>query len=190
MFIRSVSASAALALSLLVAAPVRAEEPPTFADRGEDDEEEAERTIAIVINPLQAAVGVYGAEVDVVAGRHVVLGFEGAIYRINDTTAHGLGAGVQLFPFHSALHGFYLYPRGVFAHATASAASASVTSDVLGVGGTIGYQWTWNYGFTLRVGGGVMWFTGLSRTDGDGAQARVALDGVRPLLDASLGWAF
>lgn len=185
-----------LTASIVVASPAFAtDDPPTYADRAadEDDEDTPERRVAFLVNPLGAAIGVYGGEVDFVIARHVSIGVEAAIYRVGATTARALGGGVQLFPFRAALHGLYLYPR--FAYARASTAiddGTTFDSDVVGLGGTLGYQFTWDHGFTVRVGGGAMWFTDAapSAKSDDPLQPRLALTGVRPVLDASLGWAF
>ncbi len=188
----------ALALSLIVsfvASPALADDPPTYADRAaeDDDDDFPDRHVAVLVNPLGAAVGVYGGEVDFVVARHVSIGIEGAIYRVGPTTARALGGGVQLFPFRAALHGVYLYPRFAYARASTDVGDGTTSdSDVLGLGGTLGYQFTWDHGFTLRIGGGVMWFTNAapSREPSNPLEPRLALDGVRPVLDASLGWAF
>lgn len=170
-----------------------ADDPPTYADRAsdDDDEDDPERHLAVLFNPLGTAVGVYGGEVDFAVARHVVLAVEGAFYRVDNTTARSLGAGVQLFPFRSAFHGIYLFPR--FAYARASTYvddSTSVDTNVFGLGGTVGYQWTFDYGFSLRLGGGVMWFNDLALAHVDPTQPHAAIEGVRPVLDASIGWAF
>lgn len=188
---RSIAALGLLGFATTFTSIARADdEAPTYADRPDDDEE-ADRAIGVFFNPLGAAVGVYGGEVDVVVGRKVTLNLQGAIYRVGDTSGRGLGFGAQFFPFRSAFHGFYLYPQIAYAHASADVLGTSVSGDVLGFGGTAGWQWTWDYGFSLRIGGGVLWFADVaSATSSDGSQVRLALDGARPVLDASLGWTF
>jgi hypothetical protein len=182
----------ALAVTLAVF-PSRAlaDDAPTYADRATDDADDddaPDRRFAVLFNPLGAALGVYGGEIDFVVARKIVVGVEAAVHRVGATTARALGAGVQLFPFRSALHGFYLHPRFAYARAATDVGDGTTfDADVLGLGGTVGYQWTFDYGFSIRVAGGAMWFTDAAR---DPAQPRPALDGTRPIADASLGWAF
>src|SRR4051794_11900562 len=107
-------------LSSFAARTALADDPPTYADRAPsdpEDDDEPDRKLAVLFNPLGAAVGVYGGEIDFVLGRHFAVGIEGSMYRLGATTARALGAGVQIFPFRSALHGFYLHPRFAYARA-------------------------------------------------------------------------
>ena len=59
------------------------------------------------------------------------------------------------------------------------------TYQLFSAGGTAGYEWTWTWGGTLRVGGGASYWTAFA-----GDTAGLALQGVRPELDASIGWVF
>lgn len=182
-------AAAAIALVAMFTSESARAEGPTFADRDIEAEDD-DRTFGVFFNPLGAAVGVYGGEVDFVVAQHVSLNLQGAIYRIGDTTAHGVGFGAQLFPMRGAFHGFYLYPQLAYAHASSDLPDVSASADVLGIGGTVGWQWTWDYGFSFRLGGGAMWFAGSTETATDGAHVQLALTGARPVVDASLGWTF
>jgi hypothetical protein len=65
---------AVLGLSIVLcatAASARArasDDVPTFADRSDRDIEETDHTLAVLLNPLALAVGVYGGDVDFVLG--------------------------------------------------------------------------------------------------------------------------
>jgi hypothetical protein len=63
-------ACCAFTLALALAAPAaRADDPPTFADRPDEDVRDADRRFGFLLNPLAMAVGVFGGEVDFVLGR-------------------------------------------------------------------------------------------------------------------------
>jgi hypothetical protein len=180
----ALSALASLGFGL-AASTAAAEDVPTFADRPSKDVEEVDRKFAVMINPLAIAVGVYGGDVDFVLGKHFAASVEADIYNVNGTAATAFGAGLLFYP-NVALHGLYLEPRVVYARPlTEGIAHFDWSTDAFGAGATVGYQWTWDYGFSLRLGGGGMYFLG-----GQGATGALALSGPQLLMDGSLGWAF
>jgi hypothetical protein len=182
---------AALVASFTLAAvpAAAADDVPTFADRTARDVEDLDRSFAILFDPLAIAVGVYGGDVDVVLGRHFAASLEADVYALPTGAATAFGAGLLFYPG-TALHGLYLQPRVVYARPVAQGlARFDWNSDVFGAGATAGWQWTWDYGFTLRVGGGGMYFLGGSGPT-SGVAGAVALSGPQLLLDGSLGWAF
>ena len=176
----------ALALFVSTVAPAAgADEPPTFADRSDSEVFDEDRTLGVLLNPLAAAIGVYGAEVDFVLGRHVAASVEGAIYNLDGTTSTALGGGVLFYPS-SAFHGLYLEPRVVYARPfDANVLHVDPRTDVFGIGATAGWQWTWDYGFTARLGGGGIYFAG-----GSGSANALALRGPQLVMDGSIGWTF
>jgi hypothetical protein len=182
--LRSLVVPAAALSVLTVARAALADEAPTFADRSDRDVVEDDRTLGVLLNPLAAAVGVYGAETDFVLGRHFAASVEGAFYNVGGAPATAVGSGLLIYPG-TAFHGLYLEPRVVYARPLhESLARWDLSTDVLGAGATAGWQWTWDYGFTLRVGAGGMYFAG-----GSGPNA-VALGGPELVLDGSIGWTF
>ncbi len=183
---RSLVAAAVVAFGCsLSGAATAAEDVPTFADRADREVEDADRTLAVLLDPLAIAAGVYGGDVDFVLGRHVAVSVEGALYALPSGTATAFGGGLLLYPG-SALHGFYLHPRAVYARPLAEGlARFDSGTDTVGLGGSAGWQWTWDYGFTLRLGGGAMCFLG-----GPGPTPGAAPAGPQLILDGSLGWAF
>jgi hypothetical protein len=177
----------AAALSLLTAVRgARAEDAPTFADRPDREVAEEDRTFGVLLNPLAAAIGVYGVETDFVLGRHLAASVEGALYNPSGAPATALGTGLLCYPG-AAFYGLVLEPRLVYARPlNASVARWDLKTDVLGFGATAGWQWTWDYGFTLRVGAGGMYFVGGSGP----APHAVALGGPELVLDGAVGWTF
>jgi hypothetical protein len=177
----------ALVLSALTeTVPALADDPPTFADRSDRDVLEEDRTVGLLLNPLAAAVGVYAGEVDIVLGRHFAASVEGAVYNLNGTTSTALGGGLLFYPS-VAFHGFYLEPRFAYARPLDShLLHFDLDSEVIGVGSTAGWQWTWDYGFTARLGGGGMYFMGGSSS----LPNAVALRGPQLVMDGSVGWTF
>jgi hypothetical protein len=175
----------ALALSWSPTA-VAAEDVPTFADRPARDVEDVDRTFAVLLDPLAIAAGVYGGDVDLVLGRHFAASVEGDVYLLPTGTATAVGAGLLFYPG-STFHGFYVHPRAVYARPLSEGiAHFDARTDAVGLGGSAGWQWTWDYGFTARLGAGAMAFLG-----GAGpASGTVQLGGPQLILDGCIGWAF
>ena len=185
---RSVT-SASLAVALLAGAGLAsADDTPTFADRADEDVREADRTWGFLLNPLASAMGVYGGEVDFALGRFAALAVEGDLYWRGNTTGLAAGAGLLVYPLASAFHQFYFEPRLVYARALSEPiADLNWATDVVGLGVTAGWQWTWDYGFSLRLGSGAMDYFGGTRRSGS---TRSLALGPQPVLDGSLGWTF
>ena len=181
-------------LALVVAigvteAPARADDEPTFADRSSEDLPGAERAFALLFNPLEAAMSVYGAEADFVLGRIAALAVEGAMHWRGGDPATAFGAGLIVYPAARPLRGLFVEPHLVLARPLSeSLVRFDWTVDALGVGATAGWQWTWDYGLTVRLGAGGMYTLGGARSS-DRAAGAVAL-GPELVMDGSLGWAF
>jgi hypothetical protein len=175
--------------------PALAEEPPTFADRTDREEGgDAERSLGVLFDPLSAASGVFGGEADFVLGAHLVAsaeaalysGLYGGLYGGDRPPALALGGGLLVYP-RGAFRGPYVEPRVVYAHPLAEGfAHVDLSREAFGAGATLGWQWTWDYGFTLRLGAGAIYFV----QDGAGAADARAIRGAQLVLDGSLGWTF
>jgi len=184
-----------VAVALATATPrtAVADEPPTFADRADradESAEEATRSLALVFNPLAMSAGVFGMEADFALTQRSALAVEADVYGLGTDLGVASGLGLAFYPMHPVFHGLFLQPRLLFARrASESLMQVDWDTDVVGVGGTVGWQWTWDYGFTLRLGGGGMHYFG-----GSGAviESSLPLAGSSAVLvaDASVGWAF
>lgn len=165
-------------------AEARADEPRTDVETDHLDafDDGGPRSFALLTNPASLLFGAVGAEGDVLLGDSAALSLEADGVMAGGSTGAGAAVGVPLFPQGIALHGLYLHPR-VFA---ARAWSGSGHGDAVGVGGTIGWEWTLPVGFTVRTGAGAV----VERPVGGDAGAVSSLVGFRPLLDGSVGWAF
>jgi hypothetical protein len=137
-------------------------------------------SFALLVNPLATVLGTLGAEGDFVLGDAAALSVEGDWVFTGGTSAWAATVGLPIFPWRTIFHGFYLHPRATAAVAT----SAGLSTEVLGIGATAGWQHTGRFGLTLRIGGGVAYAQALG---GDGG---VAMVGIRPLLDGEVGWVF
>jgi len=140
------------------------------------------RTLGLLVNPGALALGTFAAEGDFVLGDAAALSVEGDWLSTPGTTACGAMLGLPLFPWRVVFHGLYLHPRALLARATSDGLSA----DVVGIGGTAGWQQTWRFGLTLRLGGGAAYEVALGQVGG----ASFSVAGVRPLVDGELGWVF
>jgi len=140
------------------------------------------RSFGLFLNPLALALGTAAAEGDFVLGDAAALSVEGNWTSVGTGSAVGVTVGVPLFPWRIMFHGFYLHPRVMAARVDSDGASA----DVLGIGGSLGWQHTFRFGLSLRVGGGAAYEVAL----GPENTASAGLTGVRPLLDGEVGWVF
>jgi hypothetical protein len=162
------------------------------------------KNAGIYINPLAFLFGFFGAEVDFKVASIVTVNIGGTYYHrsitllgdTTTTTAYGGDVGAQIFPLGRAFNQLYVYPRVSFLGAKATetfttssgTTESSASAKLLGLGATVGYQWTYNPGFSVRLGGGVMYYTVAAKDDGNADT--ISLDGVLPALDASIGWTF
>jgi hypothetical protein len=182
--LRLLAGSAIILSAITAISAAHAEEAPTFADRTEREVVGEDRTFALLVNPLAAAVGVYGGEADFVLGRHFAASVEGAVANAGDSLGLAVGGGLLFYPG-TTFHGLYLEPRMVYVRPlTEKVTRFDLGTDVLGVGATAGWQWTWDYGFTVRLGVGGMYFAG------GGSSGELGLSGPELVMDGSVGWAF
>jgi hypothetical protein len=182
-------ACSALTFTLLVGSPVaRADDLPTFADRPDEDIRDADRTFALLLNPLAMAAGIFGGEADFVLGRYAAVALEGDLYRRSDAVGEVLGVGLLVYPLGGAFCRLYLEPRVAYARPlNERIAKVDWSVDAFGFGATAGWQWTWDYGFSVRIGGGALYFLGGPRE----AAPSGALDvGPQVVFDGSVGWTF
>jgi hypothetical protein len=176
---------------LVAAACVLLGDAPALAAEGHSDRETdhidafddgGPRTFGLLFNPAALALGSIGAEGDFVLGDAAVLSVEGDWGLAGSTATHGVTAGVPLYPWRIVFHGFYVHPRVIWAHAS----SGAIAADVVGMGGTLGWQETWRFGLTLRFGAGAAYEVPLAEV----GAASFSVAEVRPLLDGEVGWVF
>lgn len=166
------------------AAPRDGSDSPESATQGDE-------SVAVFVNPLGLLYGVFNGDLDFALRSDLTLNLSGAYYNIGDTSAFGVGVGVQYFfasnrrPF----HGWYVYPALNYAKAEAKSSDTRAEASLVGVSATIGYQWNWQP-FALRLGLGAGYFAAVARGESDGESESVSLEGVLPRLDASIGLTF
>jgi hypothetical protein len=181
--------SAALAgvlLALVVGRPATAVAAEGRGDRETDHidafDDGGPRSFGLLFNPLALVLGTMAVEGDFVLGDAAALSVEGDWMSVAGASAYGLTVGVPLFPWRVVFHGFYVHPRAMAAYAM----NGGLSADVVGIGGSLGWQHTFRFGLSLRVGGGAAYEVAL----GQDAGASFAVTGVRPLLDGDVGWVF
>jgi hypothetical protein len=184
------SVAARLACTTAVLALARsafADDPPTFADRADDAIEDADESVAVLVSPLAVACGVFGGEADVIVQRSIALALDAAVYGTGASSPAPLGAvgaGVLLYPLGTALHAFYVEPRVVYTRALRSDLGGA--PGWVSAVGVVGWQWTWDYGLSVRLGGGLA-----ASTRGFPERAPALTVGpVALVADAALGWAW
>lgn len=143
------------------------DEPPSFA---------------LLVHPLAMVGGSFGAEGDAVVASWAAVSVDGEILSTYGGTAMTATAGLPMFPGGIVFHGFYLHPRVQAMHVEVSGASA----DALGGGATVGWEWTFHFGLTLRGGGGLMADHVVASASG----TSLSMDLVSPTFDVDAGWVF
>jgi hypothetical protein len=177
--------SALGAAGVLAVAPIaRAVEGPADVETDHVDaaDDGGPRAAGILVHPVAIAAGWLGAEVDASCGDHATLTVEGDARWVRGLHGYRALLGFALFPQRFSFHGVYVHPTFEWDRVTAVAAAA----NALGGGVTVGYAWTWAVGASVRLGGGIAYAKEIV-TDG---QAAFALEGLRPEVDADLGWVF
>jgi hypothetical protein len=168
----------------LGASSASADSVPLFADRTDDVVEDADETLAVMFEPLAMAYGAFGGEADFVLQRSLALGVDAAASRPVGVTVGALGVGLLAYPLQTVFHGLYLEPRLVYGHALGQSSTSGI-GEVSAVG-ISGWQWTWDYGLSIRLGAGVAVSSG-----GASPQApRVQVGALAIVADAGLGWAW
>jgi hypothetical protein len=162
-----------------IAAEGRADRETDHVDAFDDG---GPRTFGLLLNPGALVLGTFAAEGDFVLGEAAAFSVEADWISTGSMAAYGVTAGVPLYPWRVVFHGLYVHPRVMLARATDDGLSA----DVVGIGGTLGWQQTWRFGLTLRLGGGAAYEVALAQTAG----RSFSVTGVRPLVDGAIGWVF
>jgi hypothetical protein len=181
---QAVFALSSALLALVCTARAFADDAPTFADRSDDAIEDADASVAMMLAPLAVACGVFGGEADFVVQRSLAVSIDAAGYRSEGATLGALGAGLLVFPLRTVFHGLYLEPRVVYTHALSENLVAG--PGALSVEGVAGWQWTWDYGLSVRLGAGLAGSSGgLAVRAPDISLGRLAL-----VADAAFGWAW
>jgi hypothetical protein len=154
--------------------------------------------MGIFFNPAAILLGYYGLELDFSPMHLFSINVKGEYYYRNSGgikgQAYGAEGGVQFFlTGQKPMHGAYVYPRFAYAKANleAQGINGKITGEgsLIGIGVTAGYQWNWQP-FSLRLGAGIIDYIGdVKATDGV-ETVQLALKGVRPVIDLTLGFVF
>jgi hypothetical protein len=164
--------------------PALADDVPTFADRAHAAIEDADASIAAMFDPLAIACRVLGGEADCIVQRSLAISLDAVGYRPDAATPGAEGAGLLIYPLRSAFPGLYLEPRVVYTHALSQAVVSGAGAGALVVAGLSGWQWTWDYGLSIRLGVGAAGSTGaLAVRAPELSVGRLAL-----VADAGVGW--
>jgi hypothetical protein len=188
----AVFAPVALAVALAVR-PGYAGDPPTFADRGAAAVDDDDRTLLLSLQPIALALGIFGAEADFVFASRWAVAVEVAAVRRGGETALAVGVGTPFFPLRGAFHGLYVEPRAIYARPLRERVTrVDWATDALGFGATAGWEWTWDYGLSVRLGTGARYYVGAARSLSSVWPGAIALgtERLELVVDASLGWAF
>lgn len=146
------------------------------------------------VNPAALLNSALAFDVQIGLSRRVALLPMGTVFVGSAVKGGGGGLGAMIFPLPKrALHGFYVSPRLLYLVASqdfftpdvyGNVAKRRATAKLVSAGATLGYQFNW--GFMLRLGGGVSYATLTSSAGGADFEAEGA--GFEPEL--LLGAAF
>jgi hypothetical protein len=175
----SAAAVALTTASRAVAVETRADIATDHLDAADDG---GPRTAGVLVHPLSVATGWLGAEFDVACGENVAMSIGAAEHRLFGDRGDQATLGFALYPQRFSFHGIYLHPMAKWQRE----ARAGVAETTFGLGATVGYAWTWAVGATVRLGGGVAYAKALASE----GEARLAPTGLRPQMDADIGWVF
>jgi hypothetical protein len=179
------------ALSLVTIAALLCAAPRARAVEGRGDVESdhvdatddgGPRTAGILVDPFLMAMGWLGAEFDAACGEHVVITAEGSGRFFGEVRGLRGRVGLAIFRQRFAFHGLYVHPTFEWERATA----AGLTDRGVAGAVTIGYDWTWISGPTVRLGAGM----GYGRGTLSDRLAVFTSAGFGPAFDANVGWVF
>lgn len=189
-------ACAIVSASVFTPSAVRADEAPTFADRDVSSDEGPDCSFALLVNPVAMVYGVFGLETDFVAASAVVIAFDVEGVRTPSWAPEGQASGVSVggavlaYPWRGAFHGCYFGARLGFVRLLREPLlHVDGRVDVAEFGVSAGWQWTWDYGFSVRVGVGPLVAIGAAPPS---VSPELLTGPFRFALsaDASVGWAF
>lgn len=136
-----------------------------------------------MVNPIAMVFGIFNLDVGIGIHDSVSLNVVPQLIRISGVTGWGVNAGLQLFPGEQLYDGWFFYPFGGYARATAEATDTAARA--WGAGCLIGHHWSWDT-LSIRFSGVITYYA----AESDGGLDDTELSGLQPGLDFSLGGAF
>jgi hypothetical protein len=143
-------------------------------------------------SPAGLFLGVVAADLGVAVTPHVALALGGSYFDYGLVQGYGVDLGSQLF-LKEAFRGLYGQPRVGFDQAQVTVPdilAGTVREDsvtLMHFDFLAGYQWLFDGGVSIRVGGGIRYSAGLGDVQGVDASEYQRL---RPLLDGAVGYVF
>jgi hypothetical protein len=173
-----------LAFALVAVAwslPASAAEGPRDVETDHVDayDDAGKPSVGVLANPGALLSGALAGEIDFAVGDAAALSVEADCFGVGVTRAYGGSIGVPLFVERVRFHGLYVEPR----IAVVVASSGPVAAAAVGLGATAGWEETWRFGLSLKGGLGLLYEVPL-RDDG------LLVVGIKPLVDAAVGWVF
>jgi hypothetical protein len=146
----------------------------------------------VFVNPLGMLAGGLNAEIAFAINRSTALTVGGAFASSRasagsvslSATAYGGQVGLQFFPQERVFNRFYVNPFVIALRAHVRDGGSGTDATLAGGGALAGYQWTWNGGFSIRLGGGLAYVHAVARSGDD----EIAFTGMGPALEGALGW--
>jgi hypothetical protein len=177
-------AAAGLAAGLtLASAPSSAAERPSDAETDHVDayDDGGKPSVGIFADPGALLLGAWGGELELALGDAAALSLEVDGLGLAGVKAYGASLGMPLFVERVRFHGMYIQPR----LAAERSSGGGVSASSLGLGATAGWEETWRFGLSLKGGVGILYETTVQ-----GDAPNVLVLGIRPLVDAAVGWVF
>jgi hypothetical protein len=172
----------AIAGAVDVSRIARAAESGIETDHIDAEDDGGPRRTGVLMNGVATTLGFISVELDGAIADSVVLSVAVDRDITHEAGAYGEIAGAALFPFRFAFRGPYIHPRVGFASSSDPTSPMLVFPVV-----TVGYEWVFPVGCTVRVGGGGAYGIALAPDIDDALRGRI---GLRPAFDLSIGWIF
>jgi hypothetical protein len=151
-----------------------------------------DKNYGVFVNPLGLLAGSLNVEIAFAINEKAAFTVGGAFAQAGvrigseglSATAYGGQVGLLIYPQERVFNRFYVNPFAVGMRAHIKDGSLTSEATLVGGGAIAGYHWTWNGGFSLRLGGGLAYVHAVA-TSGD---AEIVFAGVGPALEGALGW--
>jgi hypothetical protein len=155
-----------------------------------------DRTMNVRVDPLKIISGDIGADADFKVGDRFTIGPSvsslSATVIFTELTGFNVGARGNWYMSGDALESsWYLGPNIGYSSMTVTEGGSEGSTGGLSMGTLVGYQWVWNNGMNLNLGGGANYNTAPDEVQAGNRTLTVPFySGFKPQAEVSLGYAF
>jgi hypothetical protein len=149
-------------------------------------------SFGVFANAGALLAGAFAARAELCLGDMAAVSLEGDYFATGTAPAYGASLGLPLFVERVRFRGLYIEPRLL----GQVGSGVPLSHGTVGLGATAGWEETWRFGLSIKGGIGLSYETTLpdSSCPQPGGTGRCDTNfvavGVRPLVDAAVGWVF